>query len=394
MKRIILFLSASLLLASCVKDNDPVLPEEPREWYLPVSTDTILCTDVAEAITGISIGMNTRIVRATFMYHSMFDTTQTSLSGCVCWPLGCQYNEEIWLENHYTATRWDQCPSQSYMPGMIMCHTRQAIYVGSDYMGLGLTRDLPAPYFNNPLLARQSIDCFKAALQVLKDNGISLASDFSTYNFGYSLGGSVSLGVAKLVEQDPELKKAVHLKKSFCGGGPYDQMVMIESYVNNPKHVAEMPVVMALDIETLKNSNLVSNIGNLFTDSFNSSGILEMVESRLYDTAILNSAIRNACGPRISDCLSPELLDTTGTLFREFRDLHKAFDLTEGWEPTIPLLFFHSKADGVVSYDCMESFRNRHKGNPVVTYLDANGSHGDTGELFYKKIIGEVWMED
>lgn len=390
--RSILLISALFVLGACSKDDIETPQEEQREWYQLVRTDTLICSE------GFPVQLDTRIVRATFMYRTQMDSLSVSLSGCVCWPLGCTENDEIWLENHYTTSRWNECPTHTVQPGMPICHFRKAIYVSSDYIGMGLTKDTePMMFFDTPFLARQSVDCFKAALTVLKDNGIAIASDYRTYTYGHSLGGGVSLAIARLAELEPETKKLLHLKKAFCSAGPYDQVVMISSLINNAQKEMEMPAIIPLDVESAINSNSALRnkykLEDFLSSAMIDAGIMEMIRSKQYDTSEIGRRMKANGIRTLKDCVNPTLLDTTSAIYRDFIDVHKAYDLTDGWEPSIPILFYHDRNDGVVSYDCMESFRKKHPGNPLISYEDNYMNHVSCGTQFYMSIyFNSNWL--
>ena len=388
-------LLAVLLLGSCQKDSD--MDDTPKtEWYQIIKIDTLAFSEIVKSIsgmnTGIGLGAGIDIVRASFQYHSKANDSIYTLSGCVCWPLQATTCSSIWLENHYTSSRWNECPSQTPMPGMIKCSLFGAIYIGPDYQGLGLSRNLRQPYFNTVLLADQSIDCFKAALSLLKECGPTLSDNYLTFNMGYSLGGAVSLGVARRVELDPEIKKIMHLKKSYCGAGPYDQVTMMDRFLSQPDQVLDLAVSLPFAIKSIlftsPSLSAKYSESDFFTQGLLDSGILKKMDSREYTTGQLDRMLYDAGFNTPNTILSAKLLQDDTPLAKEFRQELGKLNLATGWTPTIPIVFYHSKGDEVVPIECLECVKANMAGNPNITYkLDDAGEHGSSGTKFYLGVI-------
>jgi len=378
-----------LLFGSCQKDMDDT-PES--EWYQIVKIDTLASSDIIKSITGNSFGIGIDVVRASFLYHSKADDGIKTLSGCVCWPLRTATCSEIWLENHYTSSRWDQCPSQTPMPGMIRTSMFRSIYIGPDYQGLGLSRNLPQPYFNTVLLANQSIDCFKAALSLLKDWGPEISDNYSTHNIGYSLGGAVSLGVARRVELDPEIREIMHLKHSYCGAGPYDQVAMMDLFLSQPDEVLDLAVSLPFAIKSIlftsPSLSAKYSESDFFSQGLIESGILEKMDSRNYDTGVLNSMMFNSGFNTPRTIMSENLRQDNSPLAKDFRQELSKMDLTVGWTPTIPISLYHSKEDKIVPIVCLDSLKAKMGDNSKITIkVFETGSHQDTGTDFYQAVL-------
>ena len=394
---------AVLLLGSCQKDSDDDIdvtpPETPpasrqyTDWYQLVKIDTLASSSLAQSFLGVPFAIGSDVVRASFLYHSKADTSTLTLSGCICWPKGAtEACSTIWLENHYTTSKWDQCPSQAIMPGMVKSSMSNAVYIGPDYQGLGLSRNLPQPYFNTVLLADQSIDCFNAALSLLEELGPELSSDFSTYNIGYSLGGAVSLGVARRVELDSDVKKIMHLKKSYCGAGPYDQVAMMDLFLSQPDQVLDLAVSLPFAIKSMlfTNPSLSAQYSesDFFSQGLIESGILDNMDTRNYDTDALNSMMYNSGFKTPKTIMSDSLLQDNTQLAKTFRQELSKMNLTVGWTPTIPISLYHSNEDKIVPIVCLDSLKAKMGNNPNITIqVFETGNHQDTGIEFYKAVI-------
>lgn len=388
----LILIGMTLSLTGCVNEPPEADPPstETGEWYKIIKTDTLPNTLITETVIGNRMYLGYDLVRISFLYSSGPDST--ILSGCLCWPLKSDTCSELWLENHITALRWNECPTQSVMPGMLHSSLRRAVYVGADYQGSGLSREMERPYFNTPLIASQSIDCLKAAMTIMRDNNMTLHNNFYTYNLGYSLGGAVSLGVAREIEKNPGLKEKIHLKKSFCGGGPYNQTVLFAKFLAMPNEPLEYPVEFICGLLSILYSSPSFSEQftkqELFTDKILSSGILESLESKEYNTVQLNRMLENAGCITLETLLSHELIDPKSDMHAALmRELDK-LDLTSGWFPSIPVLFYHSRSDMTVPIECIESVMTRMKDNPDIEYVLVDSyNHTQAGKSFYTNLI-------
>ena len=402
----IIFLATTLLLSGCVNDDsDNPVPVKPsrREWYQLVKTDTISSQKMVQEIIDVPITALdiTTIVRYSFLYHSINGSDTLTLSGAVCWPLGIKSCSEIWLDSHFFCTHWDECPSQKVEPVMLVSSRRNAIYIGADYQGLGLSRNLDMPYLNTPMLANQNIDCFKAAMTLLKDYGPYIADDYHTYNVGYSLGGAVSMGVARQIELDPGLKETVHLKKTISGNGPFDQTAYFNHCLKATDMELDFPVAILCAVKSIINSSpsfrQTYGYSDCFTDKLLKSGVLRALDSREYDTGAINSILIQAGCSSLKGILSTELLDRNSDISKAvFKELEK-LDLTSGWTPQTPILVSHSKTDTYVPYACMESvIANLYdKNNPNVDVeIIESGAHVEQGAKFYVKLFYNLYPLD
>ena len=393
--RLTVAMMAMLIIAGCQKDDSDDIPDsktKQSEWYQIVSIDTLSSIRITESFMGVGINLGPDIVRVSFLYHSPYDTTTLTLSGCVCWPVGTAECSNIWLESHYTSTRWNQCPSLMAEPCMLQSILQKAVYIGADYQGLGYSRDLPQPYFNTILCADHSIDCFRAALQILKDWGPVIPDDYSTYGIGYSLGGAVTLGIARRAELDPDVKRMLHLKKCYCGDGPYNMEVMMDYLFSDTDKLLEYPISLPCAIMTaLYTSSSLSSLyteSDFFTESFMDSGILQLMDTKEYDTDQLNEILNNSGFNTTGSIMSQDVLDPESQISKHFYHELKLMDLTSGWSPTVPIWLFHVRTDYTVPITCLDKLLENMDGNPNITCrIKESGIHENGGVDFYKSVL-------
>ena len=118
-----------------------------------------------------------------------------------------------------------------------MCDgTDKCLVVAPDYLGYGSSVSTTHPYMCTTLTARNVVDGILAAMEyiVTQKNNLGksyrFASDYYTWNVGYSQGGAATLAVHKYLETEAsqDVRDKIRLKKSICGAGPHLQTYMFD----------------------------------------------------------------------------------------------------------------------------------------------------------------------
>lgn len=400
-KRTIKALSALTLLftLTCCEKEDYVNDDTPqtprREWYEIVKTDTLTAAELTQGLAGFSIPIiRSSVARVAFMYNSTDGTDSVRLSGTVTYPITRNDFNRLLLENHQFYVNDNEAPSQSSTGGMIISARSgsEGICITPEYQGLGLTSHMRLPYFNATLLARQSIDCFNAALTLITDLGIELVPNYFTYNFGFSLGGAVSAAIAREVELDPELDRTMHIKKSICGGGPYDPNALLEHYSSIPDDSIAYPIVIICALEGARDENPAMREAYsdtiLYTRKLRESGVFEAIQAKQNNTVELMKIIHRAGCYTLREMINPDLFDHNSQLYGFLLEHNSRNNLTEGWWPHKPMHICHADHDNCVPLACYESLKSKMAGNPYITWeYTANIDHAKDGIYFYTRLI-------
>ena len=196
-----------------------------------------------------------QLKRYTFTYNSVscFTGADTLLGGSVIFPtnmVGMPHEVgTLTLYHHqaYNADSW--LPSQSLtMMGLHALHNSAVIE--SDMQGSLTGFVVDSHYLLGDLICLQTVDCALAALEVMRNHGVTLAADGYTNSWGTSLGVVSALGFAQYMENDAseDLQRMLNLRASFVGEGPgrwthmrgleeLDALVPVQKYANgwNPR---------------------------------------------------------------------------------------------------------------------------------------------------------------
>ena len=184
------------------------------------------------------------IKRCVFTYNSISGETgnDTTLVGSVIFPtntVGKPHQVDVLTLYHHQAyfeNSW--LPSHSVtMMAMHALHNSAVI----EPDGQGARRamnDLVRENLQGDLTGLQMADCVLAALEVMRQEGVTLADNGYSNNWGTSLGTVAATGFAQYMERDatPDLQALFRLRATYIGEGPtmLDQVKGYEDLVPNP----------------------------------------------------------------------------------------------------------------------------------------------------------------
>ena len=125
----------------------------------------------------------------------------------------------IIVANHYTMTADEEVPSNRISMEMVYLLKGYAVIM-PDYVGYGLSRDKLHPYLHWRSAAQTAVDLLNCMPELLDYYGYSYPKDVVVT--GYSQGGAVALGVARMIEENYHQENDWIVRKLYAGAGPYD----------------------------------------------------------------------------------------------------------------------------------------------------------------------------
>ena len=125
----------------------------------------------------------------------------------------------IIIANHYTMTSDEEVPSNRISMEMIFLMKGYAVIM-PDYVGYGLSREEVHPYLHWRSAAQTAVDLLNCMPELLDYYGYSYPKDVVVT--GYSQGGAVALGVARMIEENYHQENEWSVRKLYAGAGPYD----------------------------------------------------------------------------------------------------------------------------------------------------------------------------
>lgn len=322
-----------------------------------------------------------------------------TLSMKIAYPKGIlsKYHDPdyILLDNHPTIFSEAESP-WSCNPIALSKAMDDALVVCPDYEGYGISSDRDHPYLAHDINARQSVDAALAAVDYINGKkGISMSKGYHLENYGYSQGGGIALSVHKYIENNLSSadQKKLNLKKTYCGGGPYDPEVTMNIYFEQDEleYPSLMPMVLMGFMSGYPEYFDGIELEDFFSDEFLATGTIGMIRSKLYENQEINDHIVATLGSnKCSDIFKPEVFDPE-SIYRQ--TMAKCFDranVATGWAPVKKVTMMHSAKDQIVpAENARKAYEGLKSGNiDDIIWAPFSPEHIPTGVLYFLNFMG------
>lgn len=312
--------------------------------------------------------------------------------------------ENICLMEHYTITSDAETPSNTFALEMFM--TGNTLTIMPDYIGYGVTKELPHPYLNHDVCAINSIDALTAGYDLFNDNvECGMLQGWKLYLAGASQGAANAIAVHKYMDTNSELAAKWNFASSNCSSGPYSPVVTIDKYLTDGK--VAYPVVFPLVMKTMFDS-YPEIMGDFTEEMVYSQNYLAvkgeidaMIASKAYNTVAINQVfiekVRKTVDANLADdeiylcdILCPDMLNKESSICKALYRCLEKNDLTKGWTPVHPMKLHYSSKDAVVpqenSLAILEAF-----GPDIVTLEKSTipADHTTTCSLWMLELLGK-----
>ncbi|MBC8155771.1 MAG: alpha/beta hydrolase [Bacteroidetes bacterium] len=281
------------------------------------------------------------------VYRVVYTTTNTDgrtirASGALIIP-DTQSAVSLISQQHGTITDDNAAPSyyktssESYSFGSVFS-SQGYIIAAPDYIGYGVSKDLPHPYEHRSSLATASLDMLRAAREFLEANRITGAKanwDGRLFLAGYSEGGYATMALQKKLEEDPD---EFNLVASSCGAGAYHKSAFMREIINTKTSSASS--ITRLYVWVLLTYDRIYGLNRPMTYYFK-----EPYAARIA-TEGYRAEISVSLNETLTDSFKKAINDGTDTAFLNAvadNDIHD-------WQPRKPTRLYHGDADVTVSY--------------------------------------------
>ena len=312
--------------------------------------------------------------------------------------------DNICLMEHYTITSDAEAPSNSFALELFI--TGNTLTIMPDYIGYGITKELPHPYLNHDVCAINSLDAMTAGYDLFNEKGkCGMSQGWKLYLAGASQGAGNAIAVHKYLDTHLELATKWNFASTNCSSGPYSPVATIDKYLADGK--VAYPVVFPLVMKTMFES--YPDIMEGFTEEMAYSQnylavkdeIERMIASKEHNTAAINQVfiekVRKTVDASLADgeiyltdILSPEMLDKESAICKALYQCLEKNDLTKGWVPVHPMKLHYSPLDMVVPHEnslaVLESF-----GENIVTLEQSSipADHTTTCSLWMVELFSK-----
>ena len=322
-------------------------------------------TEIVRSLLG-NMNCNTLVhLAGTYKGHDI-DGNEIILSGKVLLPKKGAIKNMI-LVSHFTIGSNPECPSEAFPLEGILASKGYAVVI-ADYIGFGITKNRIHPYMHVESTARAVVDMGLAVKPYLEHIGRKPESD-QVILFGYSQGGSTTLGVMKMIQK--ECWDKLPIKKVYAGAGPYDLAATYD--VSIEEDHTSIPCAIPMIVQGV---SVGGDLG-LNMEDFFKPHLLEHYDEWINSKSYTVREINNFIGSKyVKDILTEEGRNKTNPktakLYKSLL-INSVLDFT----PKAPIHMFHSMDDTTVPFENSKRAEKYFKGQNVTYDFGHYGSHGN-----------------
>ena len=291
-----------------------------------------------------------------------------------------RYLNGIVIANHYTMTTDSEVPSNMLSMESVYAMKGYAVIM-PDYVGYGLSREQVHPYLHWRSAARTAVDLLNCMPDLLAHYGYAYPTDVVIS--GYSQGGAVALGVARMMEENDSLLWTV--RKLYAGAGPYDPAATYIYCVERD----EMGIPAAIPLIVM-GMNDAYDLGFELQDFFLEpllSNYDEWILSKEYTVGQINDLMGSTV---MTELMTPEALDADHPLAEILYEMLR-WNTNVGYDLQSPAYFMHSLEDEVVplinTVNLMEAMSDEDRISYDIGYY---GSHVEASVPFMKYVYQDL----
>lgn len=294
-----------------------------------------------------------------------------------------RYLNGIVIANHYTICSDAEAPSNTIAMESVLTMKGYAVIM-PDYVGYGLSRDEVHPYLHWRSAAQTAVDLLNCMPNLLAYYGYTYPTDVVIS--GYSQGGAVALGVARMLEElqhDSETNWTI--RKLYAGAGPYDPAA---TYLYSlERDTMGIPAAIPLIIMGLSDAyNLEFELEDFFLEPL-LSHYDDWVLSKEYTVGEINHLMGSTV---MSELMTSKALDIADPLAEMLYDV-LLWNSNVGYDLQCPSYFLHSVDDEVVPLLNSENLIAEMPNDSHISYdIDHYGSHMAASVPFMQHVYQDL----
>jgi pimeloyl-ACP methyl ester carboxylesterase len=372
----IFLLTGLIFLNACNNKTEEIAPQFLIESKTIADVSR---ADIASRLPGIPLvatltSFDVRAVRIVYRTKNP-EGQDVQASGVLIFPTNPNRPLALLSHQHGTITNDNQAPSnytdrsEAWSIGTILA---SAGYVVSapDYLGYGVSRNIPHPYEHAKNTAQVSLDMLRATKEYCRMNNIQLNGKL--FLTGYSQGGGATMALHKKIEE--EAANEFRVTASAPGAGAYNKTGFADFLVNTSQPQPSINLYLWV-IDTY---NRIYKINRPWT------AILTQPSA----SAVQANGIFTSVNPNPQQLFTTEFATgirnrTDAAFINALRD-NDIYD----WRPQAPVRLYHGTADTTVpifhSRDALNAMRQR--GATDVQLVEIQG--GDHITAIQQYVLG------
>lgn len=298
-----------------------------------------------------------------------------------------RYLNGILVANHYTICSDAEAPSNIFsMESMFT--TKGYAVIMPDYVGYGLSREEIHPYLHWRSAAQTALDLLNCMPALLDYYGYSYPTDVVIS--GYSQGGAVALGVARMIEEQNANAEDNSMfpwtvRKLYAGAGPYDPATTYLDALE--RDTIGIPAAIPLIVMGMSDAyNMGFELQDFFLEPL-LSNYDKWITSKQYTVKQINELMGSTS---MSQLMTPASLDPNHPLAEMLYEV-LWWNSNIGYNLQSPAYFLHSVNDEVVPIINSEKLVAEMPEDELVSYdFGEYGSHMAASIPFMKYVYKDL----
>lgn len=298
-----------------------------------------------------------------------------------------RYLNGILVANHYTICSDAEAPSNIFsMESMFT--TKGYAVIMPDYVGYGLSREEIHPYLHWRSAAQTAVDLLNCMPALLDYYGYSYPTDVVIS--GYSQGGAVALGVARMIEEQNANAEDNSMfpwtvRKLYAGAGPYDPATTYLYALE--RDTIGIPAAIPLIVMGMSDAyNMGFELQDFFLEPL-LSNYDKWITSKQYTVKQINELMGSTS---MSQLMTPASLDPNHPLAEMLYEV-LWWNSNIGYNLQSPAYFLHSVNDEVVPIINSEKLVAEMPEDELVSYdFGEYGSHVAASIPFMKYVYKDL----
>lgn len=275
--------------------------------------------------------------------------------------------QTLTLNMHHALPYLDYMPSGTFdMWNLRVLHNSAVIQPDGQGLGANLDKDFYCA-FSSSVLARQLADCTMAALELMKERGVTLAEDGHSICTSCSLGAAVPVAFARYYETEAPAaqREAIRLAATYTGCGPVDPVATMRYYSEHPdfnamlskSFICSLQAYSPVQLKGYEPSDFVSDIFLSTMTEYEGRQMSYFEAEGRYLVNVLgtNETLPNPTG--LSEILSPDMLTADGRIDESAPKTKVLFGLMadenniDNWRPRLPIYLVHCRQDDGIPFE-------------------------------------------
>ncbi len=361
----------------------PVLGDDTASGTDVCRTSPLTVTDVARNLVECFYQYKVHQVAGTYPSIDIHGDSIT-VSGKFFYPEKGAIKNLI-IVSHYTIGANHEAPSETFSFEGMYAAMGYGVVV-ADYIGYGVTVDSVHPYLQADVTAHNVIDMAIAVRPFIAERGLKVESD-SVYLLGYSQGGATTLHVQRVMESVPYYQKEFHIKKVYCGAGPYDIAQTYDLLLKQDK--TGIPCAVPLIVQGMSLGLDKPLEMSFFFKEPLLTNYKEWINSKKYTVNQMSTLIGvNRLSQIITDSATNRSYRETARFYVELQNN----SIPSNFVPQAPLYMFHSQDDETVPFLNSQLMQRqfRDKATNVTYDFGHYGTHMRGCVTFLQKVAKDL----